>query len=331
LIQVGAGITTGFLSSAAPGHYNYNFDVIASAIAAAAKSSCTYQGVLSAPASHPGMEDARIRAGRPPTPRRSPHLQLVHREHGDHVRGRSRVETRWPAADRGRARRRTSGCVECEGELLGYAYRGALSRARRLRPGRPSPTIYLRHGLEGKGFGAPLYAELIRRTFARGYRHMVGAIALPNEASVRLHERLGFVKAGHLVRIGRKFEPLDRRRELAARARERLSVIPREELPELEQLGRCASERELEMARVQEVAVQRVFLVDADAAVQVGRRVHDALAPSAHQNFATETCFAASRPAEIRHAACQLVSRIASVSMNASAARWPTAWNIAIG
>ena len=41
--------------------------------------------------------------------------------------------------------------------------------------------------------------------------------------------------------------------------------------------------------------------------------------------------FAASRPAEIRQAACQLVSRIASVSMYASAARWPTAWNIAIG
>ena len=35
---------------------------------------------------------------------------------------------------------------------------------------------------------------------------MVGAIALPNEPSVRLHERLGFVKAGHLVRIGRKFD-----------------------------------------------------------------------------------------------------------------------------
>jgi L-amino acid N-acyltransferase YncA len=44
----------------------------------------------------------------------------------------------------------------------------------------------------------------VRRTFARGYRHLIGAIALPNEPSVRLHERLGFVKAGHLLRIGRK-------------------------------------------------------------------------------------------------------------------------------
>ena len=95
--------------------------------------------------------------------------------------------------------------LEGEGELLGYAYAGRFRERAAYRQATES-TIYLRHGLEGKGFGAPLYAELIRRTFARGYRHMVGAIALPNEASVRLHERLGFVKAGHLVRIGRKFD-----------------------------------------------------------------------------------------------------------------------------
>jgi len=92
-----------------------------------------------------------------------------------------------------------------EGGLLGYAYAGRF-RERAAYGQATESTIYLRHDLPGKGFGAPLYAELIRRTFARGYRHMVGAIALPNEPSVRLHERLGFVKAGHLVRIGRKFD-----------------------------------------------------------------------------------------------------------------------------
>ena len=95
--------------------------------------------------------------------------------------------------------------LEGEGELLGYAYAGRF-RERAAYGQATESTIYLRHDLPGKGFGAPLYAELIRRTFARGYRHMVGAIALPNEPSVRLHERLGFVKAGHLFRIGCKFE-----------------------------------------------------------------------------------------------------------------------------
>jgi L-amino acid N-acyltransferase YncA len=95
--------------------------------------------------------------------------------------------------------------LESEGELLGYAYAGRF-RERAAYLLATESTIYLRHGLEGKGLGGPLYAELVRRTFARGYRHLVGAIALPNEPSVRLHERLGFVKAGHLFRIGRKFD-----------------------------------------------------------------------------------------------------------------------------
>jgi L-amino acid N-acyltransferase YncA len=95
--------------------------------------------------------------------------------------------------------------LERDGELLGYAYAGRF-RERAAYGQATESTIYLRHGLEGKGIGGPLYAELVRRTFARGYRHMVGAIALPNDPSVRLHERLGFVKAGHLFRIGRKFD-----------------------------------------------------------------------------------------------------------------------------
>src|SRR5262245_33896239 len=86
---------------------------------------------------------------------------------------------------------------ESESELLGYAYATRFHQRAAYRHTTES-TIYLRHDLPGKGFGGPLYSELIRRTFARGYRHMVGAIALPNEPSVRLHERLGFVKAGHL-------------------------------------------------------------------------------------------------------------------------------------
>lgn len=95
--------------------------------------------------------------------------------------------------------------LERAGELLGYAYAGRF-RERPAYAHATESTIYLRHGLEGKGLGTPLYRELVRRTFARGYRHLVGVIALPNEPSVRLHEKLGFAKVGHLVRIGRKFE-----------------------------------------------------------------------------------------------------------------------------
>ncbi len=91
------------------------------------------------------------------------------------------------------------------GELLGYAYAGRFHARAGYRYTAES-TIYLRHGLEGQGFGTPLYSELLRLTFARGYQQLIAGIALPNEPSVRLHEKLGFVKVGHLARVGRKFE-----------------------------------------------------------------------------------------------------------------------------
>ena len=57
-----------------------------------------------------------------------------------------------------------------------------------------------------RGFGMLLYRALIAALGARNIHYVTGGIALPNPASVSLHERLGFVKAGHLVRIGRKFD-----------------------------------------------------------------------------------------------------------------------------
>jgi L-amino acid N-acyltransferase YncA len=94
--------------------------------------------------------------------------------------------------------------LERAGELLGYAYAARFHQRAAYRHTTES-TIYLRHGLEGKGLGRLLYSELVQRTFARNYRHLIGAIALPNDPSVRLHEHLGFTKAGHLLRIGNKF------------------------------------------------------------------------------------------------------------------------------
>src|SRR5262245_18403706 len=58
---------------------------------------------------------------------------------------------------------------ERRGEVLGYAYAGRI-RERASYAHATESTIYLRHGLEGKGLGTPLYRELVRRTFARGYR-----------------------------------------------------------------------------------------------------------------------------------------------------------------
>jgi L-amino acid N-acyltransferase YncA len=95
--------------------------------------------------------------------------------------------------------------IEHGSELLGYAYAGRY-HARAAYGFTTESTIYLRNGLGGQGLGTTLYGELVRRTFARGYRHLIGGIALPNDPSVRLHEKLGFVKVSHFPRIGCKFE-----------------------------------------------------------------------------------------------------------------------------
>ena len=56
--------------------------------------------------------------------------------------------------------------------------------------------IYLAPGAGGRGLGKRLLAALTDLLERQGYVAAIGAIALPNEASVRLHEALGFVAAG---------------------------------------------------------------------------------------------------------------------------------------
>jgi phosphinothricin acetyltransferase len=66
-------------------------------------------------------------------------------------------------------------------------------------------TVYLASGTGGQGVGTHLYGELLSRIGGAGYHTALGGIALPNPASVALHEKLGFVKVGHLKEVGRKF------------------------------------------------------------------------------------------------------------------------------
>jgi len=66
--------------------------------------------------------------------------------------------------------------------------------------------IYIRRGMEGQGVGTALYSELLQRLSAAGIRHAIGCIALPNGASVALHEKLGFEKVAHFQGVGFKFD-----------------------------------------------------------------------------------------------------------------------------
>ena len=67
-------------------------------------------------------------------------------------------------------------------------------------------TIYLADGCGGRGLGVLLYRELLDQLRNRGMHAILAGIALPNEASVALHEKLGFEKVAHIREVGRKFE-----------------------------------------------------------------------------------------------------------------------------
>lgn len=67
-------------------------------------------------------------------------------------------------------------------------------------------SIYLGHAATGKGLGRALLEALIAACEELGIREMVAVISDKGaEASVALHERLGFVEVGRMGRVGFKF------------------------------------------------------------------------------------------------------------------------------
>jgi phosphinothricin acetyltransferase len=65
-------------------------------------------------------------------------------------------------------------------------------------------SIYLAPGWTGRGFGATLYAALFQALASEDVHLLVAGITVPNPASVRLHERLGFTHVGRFHSVGRK-------------------------------------------------------------------------------------------------------------------------------
>ncbi len=65
-------------------------------------------------------------------------------------------------------------------------------------------SVYVGHGHRRRGLGRALYAALLELLRRQGIGNACAGITLPNEASVGLHERLGFAPVGVYRRIGWK-------------------------------------------------------------------------------------------------------------------------------
>lgn len=94
---------------------------------------------------------------------------------------------------------------EEDGMVVGYAY-ASTWRTRSAYRFCVESTVYVHQEHMGKGIGTSLYQELIKQLKKLGYRVIMGVIALPNNPSVKLHERLGFYKAGYFPKVGLKFD-----------------------------------------------------------------------------------------------------------------------------
>jgi phosphinothricin acetyltransferase len=95
--------------------------------------------------------------------------------------------------------------AEAGGAVVGYAYANKWKeRAAYLHSAET--TVYLRADSTGRGIGRLLYKELVSELRRLGYHAIIGGIALPNAASVGLHESLGFRKVAHFEQVGRKFD-----------------------------------------------------------------------------------------------------------------------------
>lgn len=66
-------------------------------------------------------------------------------------------------------------------------------------------TVYVASRDRGRGVGGLLMERLVEECRAAGCHVLVACITGDNEASIRFHERLGFVRASCFRQVGRKF------------------------------------------------------------------------------------------------------------------------------
>ena len=94
--------------------------------------------------------------------------------------------------------------AERNGDVLGYAY-GSPHRARAAYRTSADVTAYVAESARRSGIGRALYTELLDRLKRKGFHAAFAGIALPNPASIALHESVGFAPLGVYREVGFKF------------------------------------------------------------------------------------------------------------------------------
>ncbi len=93
--------------------------------------------------------------------------------------------------------------AEYEGVIQGYVY-AAQFKLRQAYKHSVEVSIYVRNQAKQKGIGSELYQRLLEELSETDVHALMAGISLPNEASVRFHEKLGYEKVAHFREVGYK-------------------------------------------------------------------------------------------------------------------------------
>ena len=94
--------------------------------------------------------------------------------------------------------------AEDAGEVIGFASLSPF-RDRAAYNSTVENSIYVRTDRRGTGVGAALLAELVELATRHGFHTIIARIVGGHDASIGLHQRLGFEMVGTEREVGRKF------------------------------------------------------------------------------------------------------------------------------
>ncbi len=92
-----------------------------------------------------------------------------------------------------------------DGAVVGFAS-GSTFRPKAAYAQSVETTIVLHPDTVGKGLGRPLLEALLVRLAEVGAHRAYAIVALPNDASVRVHKDVGYTSLGVQHEVGRKFD-----------------------------------------------------------------------------------------------------------------------------
>ena len=96
-------------------------------------------------------------------------------------------------------------CEGNQGRVIGFAYATPFRKRTGFRY-TVETKVYLEPRITGRGVGALLYQQLIDQLNGTSYRAAMSCIGLPDDASVKLLEKIGFRQVGLLRSVGYKFD-----------------------------------------------------------------------------------------------------------------------------